>query len=108
MKAKLALGVVLAFACSPAALAGPSDTLVVQGSRQGGPDQRVVSFADLDLARPDHRRELHARVGLAIADLCDATRFSVADPHGPMTCRNRAWKDLSPALARLGSRMAMR
>jgi UrcA family protein len=105
------LTVIAAVLTSLAATASPApsaDVLVVEGSQGLADNQRLVRLGDLQLASSADRRILQERVALAIAELCDPTRFSVADPQGSMTCTRQAWTDVQPDLNRLGARLALR
>jgi hypothetical protein len=42
-----------------------------------------------------------SRLNLAVASLCDASRFSVADPTGSLHCSNEAWDSVRPQLAQI-------
>jgi UrcA family protein len=85
-----------------------ADVLVVQGSRIVSGDQRAVPVADLQLATAQGRDELRKRVGFAIADLCDARRFSVAEPTDALKCRAETWAAMQPRLDQLSPRLAAR
>lgn len=95
-------------AAPAAALAQPSDTLVVQGTRTLADNQRLVSFGDLQLASASGQRELRSRVDWAITSLCDASHFSISEPTASLKCTNQAWADVAPQLARLTPRFASR
>lgn len=101
--------VTAALVAAPAtAFAQPADTLVVQGARSLGDDQRLVGYGDLQLASSAGQRALHSRVDWAISSLCDASHFSVSDPQGSLKCSAQAWNDIAPQLARLSPRLASR
>jgi UrcA family protein len=85
-----------------------ADVLIVQGSRIVADDQRAVSVGDLQLATTEGQAALRKRVGFAIADLCDARRFSVAEPTDAMKCRNETWAAMQPRLDQLSPRLAAR
>jgi UrcA family protein len=93
---------------SGAALAEPTSTLVVQGTRPLADNSRAVSYADLQLASAEGRALLHKRVAFAIADLCDARRFSVAEPQDAMKCSADTWAAVRPRLDALSPRLASR
>ena len=90
------------------AFAGEPSTLVVQGSRVLSDNQRAVSYADLQLASSQDRAVLRNRVAMAIADMCDPKRFSVAEPHDAMKCSAEAWASVAPRLDQLSPRLASR
>ena len=102
-----AAGVMAAFA-TIATAAEPAPTLVVHGSRLVADSQRAVPYGDLQLASAQGRDALRERVALAIADLCDPSRFSVAEPHDALKCRNETWAQVAPRLEQLSPRLASR
>jgi len=107
---KFALIAASVAALSAAGIAGaePANVLVVQGGRALADNQRSVGYGDLQLASAADRRVLQERVGLAIADLCDPTHFSVAEPHGSMICTQQAWTDVQSRMGQLTARFASR
>jgi UrcA family protein len=98
----------LAASLAGAAAAQPVEVLVVQGGRAVADNQRVVPYGDLQLSSIADRRVLQKRVGLAIADLCDPSHFSVAEPQGSMACTRQAWTTLHAHLNQLTPRLAAR
>ena len=98
----------LAAVCSIPAPAEPAKTFVVEGSRALGTNQRIVSYADLEVASSSGQKVLRKRVALAIADLCDPSNFSVVEPQGSLKCSAQAWSDVGPVLARISPRLASR
>jgi len=105
---RLAILAAASIAIAGATAAEPSNVLVVQGGRLIAGNQRLVHYGDLQLANSTDQRLLRERVGLAIADLCDPSHFSVADPHGSMTCTKQAWTDVQPRMRQLSVRLAAR
>ncbi|GAA4010476.1 hypothetical protein GCM10022280_04650 [Sphingomonas swuensis] len=98
-----------AFAASlPATAAEPESVLVVQGSRMMSDSQRAVRYDDLSLASAQGREQLRTRVAFAIADLCDASRFSAVEPTDAMKCRAETWASVAPRLDQLSPRLASR
>ena len=93
---------------SGAAIAQPVDTLVVQANYPLADNSRVVSYADLQLASPEGRAALEKRVAMAVSDLCDVRRFSVAEPHDSLKCSAETWASVKPRLAALSPRLASR
>ena len=91
-----------------AAAAEPANVLIMQGSRAIADNQRAVPYGDIQMASIAGQRELKDRVGLAIADLCDPSRFSIAEPHDGMKCAQQAWSNVQPHLQQLTARMATR
>nr|WP_294849689.1 UrcA family protein [uncultured Sphingomonas sp.] len=87
-----------------AALTPGANELLVQGHRNLDDNQRLVSYADLNLRNEAGQQALQQRVGMAIADLCDASRFSAADPAGSLKCAKAAWAEMQPQLAQLSNR----
>jgi UrcA family protein len=108
MRAILLITAGLALSTGGLAQAEPSGTLVVQGSRILSDNQRAVSYADLRLASASGQAQLRQRVGLAIAELCDPRRFSVAEPQDSMKCSAEAWAEVKPRLEALSPRFAAR
>lgn len=98
----------LAMVSGSAAAAGSRDTLVIQGNRLLADNSRVVSYADLQLSSAQGRAALEKRVAFAIADLCDARRFSVAEPQDAMKCSAETWAAVQPRLDSLKARLASR
>ena len=88
--------------------AEPQSTLVVQGSRVLADNQRAVAYGDLQLASAEGRAELQQRVAFAIADMCDASRFSAAEPQDALKCRAEAWAGVRARLDQLSPRLASR
>ncbi len=93
---------------SGAAIAQSADTLIVQATYPLADNSRIVSFADLQLASPEGRAALEKRVAMAVSDLCDARRFSVAEPQDSMKCSAETWASVKPRLAALTPRLASR
>lgn len=108
MRAPVLTAAFIALATAGAAQAEPSGVLVVQGSRVLADNQRAVGYADLQLASTEGRAALHRRVAFAIAEICDARRFSVAEPHDAMKCSAEAWAEAAPRLNQLSPRLASR
>ncbi|GAA3996403.1 UrcA family protein [Sphingomonas humi] len=90
------------------ALAEPADTLVVQANVALTDSSRIVSYADLQLGTPEGRAALHKRVAFAVSDLCDARRFSVAEPTDSLKCSAETWASVKPRLDALAPRYASR
>lgn len=107
-KAFLVAGLALALGAVGPAGAEPTDILVVQGNRTLADNQRAVPYGDLQLASEADQRVLRERIGLAISELCDASRFSVSEPHGSMECRHGAWKDVRAKMPQRHARLAQR
>jgi UrcA family protein len=101
------LALATGLAAAPAT-AEPGNTLVVQGSRLPADSQRIVRYGDLQLASATGREQLRTRVGMAIADLCDPSRFSVAEPVDALKCRADAWAAVTPRLEQISPRLAAR
>jgi len=104
------IGMAAALAASMAGVAAaqPANVLVVEGGRAPADHQRVVRYGDLRLASVGDRQVLRERIGLAIADLCDPSHFSVAEPQGSMMCARQAWTDVEPRMNQLTARLASR
>ncbi|MCW3798024.1 UrcA family protein [Sphingomonas sp. BN140010] len=98
----------LAASLAGTAVAQPASLLVVEGGRPLAGNQRLVPYGDLQLTSAADRQVLHHRIGLAIADLCDPSHFSVTDPQGPMACAKQAWTDVQPRVGQLTARLASR
>ena len=75
--------------------------LLVQAPRAVSENQRIVRVSDLSLNSAHDRDVLLSRLNLAVASLCDASRFSVADPTGSLHCSNEAWDSVRPQLAQI-------
>lgn len=90
------------------AIAQSNDTLVVQANYPLADNSRVVSYADLQIASSEGRAALHKRVAMAVSDLCDVRRFSVAEPQDSMKCSAETWAAVKPRLDSLTPRLASR
>ncbi|WP_084607506.1 UrcA family protein [Sphingomonas jaspsi] len=98
-------GVAMTFSVAAQAEMSPGvNDLLIQGKRELADNQRLVHYGDLNLRGEAGQLALRNRVNSAIADLCDASRFSVADPTGSLKCSNEAWADVKPRLASLNVR----
>ena len=104
----LLMSAAIALAAATTAQAEPVDTVVVKGRGQLADNQRLVSYGDLQVGTYVGRAKLERRVSMAIADLCDPSRFSVAEPHDSMRCTAQAWSEITPQLDRLSPRLASR
>ena len=94
--------VVASFASSAMAVSVPTTgDLLIQAPRAMSDNQRLVKVSDLALNSASGRAILMRRVDVAVASLCDASRFSVADPTGSLHCSNEAWDSVRPQLAQL-------
>lgn len=109
MRAPIGTLVAVTMLCAAGgAAAEPSPVLVVQGIRALADDQRAVHYGDLRLTSASGQQALRARVGLAIAELCDPARFSVAEPADSLKCTRDTWAAVEPELSRLAPRLAVR
>lgn len=90
------------------AIAQSTDTLVVQANYPLSDSSRIVSYADLQLSSAAGRATLHKRVAMAVSELCDVRRFSVAEPHDSMRCSAETWASVKPRLDALAPRLASR
>jgi UrcA family protein len=97
----LVAGLALVISTGAPAAAEQGGVVIVEGSRALADNQRLVRYGDIQLADTVGQRVLRERIALAIADLCDPTRFSVSEPHGSMECRNVAWSDVQARLPKL-------
>ena len=64
-------------------------------------DRAVVSYADLDIARPEHRRVLRRRLSGAIDDVCGsfANAREWAEERRVDLCRGAAWESADRQIA---------
>lgn len=95
-------------AAVPSAAPAPAGAVIVEAERLSSDNQRVVEVADLDLGSSAGLAAARRRVGMAIAELCDSTRFSAADPHDSMRCTAETWAAVTPRLEALAPRLASR
>ena len=75
--------------------------ILVQAPKVLNEDQRLVKVSDLNLGSAEGRSVLMHRVNFAVTSLCDASRFSVADPTGSLACSKEAWASVQPQLAQV-------
>jgi UrcA family protein len=110
MRAAASVGasIVLWSAASAASAEPARSALIIQDSGAAAVEQLAVPYGDLQLASISHQKVLRSRVGMAIAELCDATRFSLAQPHEASRCTRDAWSDVQPRLRQLTPRLASR
>ena len=64
-------------------------------------DRAVVSYADLDIARADHRRVLRRRLSGAIEDVCGsfANAREWSEERRVANCRTAAWESADRQIA---------
>jgi UrcA family protein len=99
----LASGLILGAGAAPLCAATParSGELLVEAVRTTGPEQRVVSIADLTLSDPSAHDQILRRVSIAIDSLCAGGDMGVTDPINAFKCNHVAWDSVKPQLAAL-------
>jgi UrcA family protein len=74
----------------------------VEGRRIDPANQRIVRYADLNLATAHGERTLMSRIRFAVRDLCvEGINYSPIDAADLRICRSVAWASARPQLDRL-------
>ena len=97
----------MAVACAVAAasLSVPAlgqSTVEVEGRRVDPANQRIVHYADLNLATAQGEKTLMSRIRFAVRDLCiEGINYSPIDAADARLCKSQAWGSARPQLDRL-------
>lgn len=97
----------MAVACAVAAAsfsvpALGQSTVEVEGHRIDPRNQRIVPYADLNLATANGERKLMSRIRFAVRDLCvEGINYSPIDAGDVRFCKSAAWASARPQLDRL-------
>jgi UrcA family protein len=74
----------------------------VEGHRIDPKNQRIVPYADLNLATATGEKKLMSRIRFAVRDLCvDGINYSPIDAADLRMCKSEAWASARPQLDRL-------
>ena len=96
----------MAVACAVAAAsfsvpALAQSTVEVEGHRIDPENQRIVPYADLNLATVYGEKKLMSRIRFAVRDLCvEGINYSPIDAADVRLCRSQAWSSARPQLDR--------
>lgn len=74
----------------------------VEGRRVEAANQRIVQYADLDLATGQGEKTLMSRIRFAVRDLCvEGINYSPLDAADVRACRAQAWGSARPQVDRV-------
>jgi UrcA family protein len=74
----------------------------VEGRRIDSTNQRIVPYADLNLATAQGEKKLMSRIRFAVRDLCvEGINYSPLDAADLRLCKAQAWGSARPQLDRL-------
>lgn len=74
----------------------------VEGHRIDARNQRIVPYADLNLATATGEKKLMSRIRFAVRDLCvEGTNYSPIDAADLRNCKSDAWASARPQLDRV-------
>lgn len=74
----------------------------VEGRRIDPANQRIVQYADLNLATSEGEKKLMSRIRFAVSDLCvEGINYSPTDADDVRLCKSQAWGSARPELDRL-------